>query len=178
VTLLDRFLPSWDVRETHGIRIDAPSERILEAVREATPAEAPLLRALFALRGLPTGAGAPIWTQMVGRAGFAELGEEPGRELVAGAIGRPWNLIEGLRRDFDFEAFDEPGYAKMALGFHAADGVLTTETRVLLTDDEARRRFARYWRVVGPLSSLTRRSWLAAAKERAEKSSHRVDEGR
>jgi hypothetical protein len=38
---------------------------------------------------------------------------------------------------------------------------------VRLTDDEARRRFARYWRVVGPLSSLTRRSWLAAAKRRA-----------
>jgi hypothetical protein len=55
----------------------------------------------------------------------------------------------------------------MALGFHALDGLLTTETRVLLTDDEARRRFARYWRVVGPLSALTRGSWLAAAKRRA-----------
>jgi hypothetical protein len=167
VTLLDRFLPAWDVRETHGIRHDASGARILDAVREATPADAPLLRALFALRGLPAGAREPIWTQMLGRAGFVQLAEEPGREVVAGAIGRPWNLFERLRRDLDFEAFDEPGYAKMALGFHAADGVLTTETRVLLTDDEARRRFARYWRVVGPLSSATRRSWLAAAKRRA-----------
>jgi hypothetical protein len=76
-------------------------------------------------------------------------------------------VFERLRRNVDFETFDEPRYAKMALGFHAADGVLTTETRVLLTDDEARRRFALYWRVVGPLSSATRRSWLAAAKRRA-----------
>ena len=166
MTLLDQVLPTWDVRETHGIRIDAPAGRILDAVREATPADAPLLRALFALRGLPAGAREPIWTQMLSRAGFVQLAEEPGRELVAGAIGRPWNLFERLRRDGDFATFDEPGYARMALGFHAADGVLTTETRVLLTDDEARRRFAAYWRVVGPLSALTRRSWLAAAKRR------------
>jgi hypothetical protein len=168
MTLLDRFLPVWNVRETHGIRIDAPAERMLAAVREATPADAPLLRALFVLRGLPAGAREPIWEQLAGRAGFAQLAEEAGVEVVAGAIGRPWSLFEPLRRGLDFEAFDDPGYAKMALGFHAGDGVLTTETRVLLTDDEARRRFARYWRVVGPLSSITRRSWLAAAKKRAE----------
>jgi hypothetical protein len=167
MTLLDRFLPAWDVRETHGIRIDAPAERILDAVREATPADAPLLRALFALRGLPAGAREPIWEQMLGRAGFVQLAEEPGREVVAGAVGRPWNVFERLQRGVDFTAFEEPGYAKMALGFHAADGVLTTETRVLLTDEEARRRFALYWRVVGPLSAATRRSWLAAAKRRA-----------
>lgn len=166
MTLLDEVVPTWDVRETHGIRIDAP-DRILDAVRDATPADAPLLRALFAVRGLPAGAREPIWMQMLGRAGFVQLAEEPGREVVAGAIGRPWNLLEPLRRGVDFAAFDEPCYAKMALGFHAVDGVLTTETRVLLTDDEARRRFARYWRVVGPLSALTRRSWLAAAKRRA-----------
>lgn len=167
MTLLDEVLPAWDVRETHGIRIDAAAGRILDAVREATPADAPLLRGLFALRGLPASAREPIWTQMLGRAGFVQLAEEPGREVVAGAIGRPWNLLEPLRRGVDFAAFDEPAYAKMALGFHALDGLLTTETRVLLTDDEARRRFARYWRVVGPLSALTRRSWLAAAKRRA-----------
>jgi hypothetical protein len=167
VTLLDRVLPAWEVRETHGIRIDAPAARILDAVREVTPADAPLLRALFAVRGLPAGSREPVWTQMLSRAGFVQLAEEPGCELVAGAIGRPWNLFERLRRDVDFASFDEPGYAKMALGFHAVDGLLTTETRVRLTDDEARRRFARYWRVVGPLSSLTRRSWLAAAKRRA-----------
>jgi hypothetical protein len=168
VTLLDETLPEWHVRETHGIRIDAPAERVLDAVREATPADAPLLRALFALRGLPAAGREPIWTQMLARAGFAQLAEDPGREIVAGAVGRPWNLFEPLRRDVDFEAFAAPGFAKMALGFHAANGLLTTETRVLLTDAEAERRFRRYWLAVGPLSALTRRSWLAAAKRRAE----------
>ena len=118
-------------RDARDRRIDAPAARLLDAVREATPAEAPLLRALFALRGLPAGGREPIWEQMLGRAGFVQLAEEPGREVVAGAIGRPWNLFERLRRGDDFEAFDEPGCAKMALGFHAVDGRLTTETRVL-----------------------------------------------
>jgi hypothetical protein len=167
VTLLDEALPRWDVRETHGIRIDAPAGRMLAAVRSAAPADAPLLRVLFGLRGLPVRAGVPIWAQLLEHGRFVQLAEDPEREVVAGAVGRPWNPFEGLRRDVDFAAFDDPGYAKMALGFHAADGVLTTETRVLLTDDEARRRFARYWRVVGPLSALTRRSWLSAAKRRA-----------
>jgi hypothetical protein len=167
MTLLDGVLPSWDERETNGIRIDAPAARILDAVREVTPADAPLLRALFSLRGLPTAASEPIWTQLLARAGFALLAEEPGREVVAGGVGRPWRIFEPLRRDVDFAVFDEPGFAKMALGFHAVDGVLTTETRILLTDDEARRRFAGYWRIVGPLSGLTRRSWLAAAKRRS-----------
>ena len=168
MTLLDEAMPQWHVRETHGIRIDAPAARMLDAVREVTSADAPILRALFAVRGLPAAAREPIWTQMLSRAGFAQLAEVPGRELVAGAIGRPWNLFERLRRDVDFAAFAEPGFAKMAFGFHAAGGVLTTETRVLLTDEEARRRFRHYWLVVGPLSALTRRSWLAAAKKRAE----------
>lgn len=167
MTLLDRVLPDWHVRETHGVAVDAPAERLLHAVREATARDAPLLRVLFALRGLPASGRGPIWTQLLDRGGFVLLGEEQGRELVAGAVGRPWNLFEPLRRDVDVATFDEPGYARMALGFHARDGVLTTETRVLLTDEDARRRFARYWRVVGPLSSLTRRSWLAAAKRRA-----------
>ena len=167
VTLLDRLVPEWHVRETHGIRVDADPTAMLEAVRATTPAEAPLLRALFALRGLPAAAARPIWAQLLA-GGFTALAEDPGRELVAGAVGRPWILWERLRRDVDFAVFAEPGWAKMALGFHAADGLLTTETRVLLTDEAARSAFARYWLVVSPLSALTRRSWLAAARRHAE----------
>jgi hypothetical protein len=170
VTLLDDVLPRFDHRETHGIRVAAPAGRVLDAVREVAPADAPLLRLLFALRGLPAAAREPVWAQLT-RRGFFELAEEPGRELVAGAIGRPWRLLEPLRRDADFPTWEQAGWAKMALGFRAADGLLTTETRVLLTDDDARRRFARYWRIVEPLSGLTRRSWLAAAKRSAELSS-------
>jgi hypothetical protein len=45
---------------------------------------------------------------------------------------------------------------------------LETETRVYLTDAASRRRFACYWLVVRPFSGAVRRSWLAAARRRAE----------
>jgi len=35
-------------------------------------------------------------------------------------------------------------------------------------DPRSRRKFARYWRVVGPFSGLIRTSLLRAAKRRAE----------
>lgn len=165
MTLLDDVLPLWDFDERHGVRADAPAARLLDAVRTVTPAETPLLRVLFALRGLPTRADAPLLGQML-RGGFELLGEAPD-ELVAGAIGRPWRVWESLRRDVDFASFDEPGYLRMGLGFRAVDGGLVTETRVLATDDRARRAFRPYWLAVKPASGLTRRSWLAAAARRA-----------
>ena len=45
-----------------------------------------------------------------------------------------------------------------------------TDTRVHATSDDARRRFAAYWRVIYPGSSLIRRTWLAAIRKRAEAS--------
>jgi hypothetical protein len=166
VTLLDELVPAWDFDERHGIRAEASGERLLAAAREVTPAEAPLLRTLFALRGLRTQDGEPLLAQML-RGGFHLLGERED-ELVGGAIGRPWRVWERTRRDAEFASFDEPGWVKMALGFRARDGELVTETRVLATSDEARRRFRPYWLAVRPASGLTRRSWLAAARDRAE----------
>jgi hypothetical protein len=43
-----------------------------------------------------------------------------------------------------------------------------TETRIAATDEVARRRFGRYWRLIGPFSSITRREMLAAIRRRAE----------
>jgi len=168
-TLLDEALPAWEFVERHAVPVTCPDGvGVLAAVRAVRPVEAPLLRVLFALRGLPAGRADPIWEQLL-RVGFVELGEAPGREVIAGAVGRPWRLTERLRRGVDFRAFDDPGWAKMALGFWWDGRVLSTETRIRLTDAQARRAFARYWRVVGPASALTRRSWLAAARRRAER---------
>ena len=56
---------------------------------------------------------------------------------------------------------------------YARDGertVVTTETRIATTDERARRRFARYWRLVHPGSALIRIDWLRAIRRRAERS--------
>jgi hypothetical protein len=44
-----------------------------------------------------------------------------------------------------------------------------TETRIQGTGPGARRRFARYWRIVGIGSALIRRDVLPAARRRAER---------
>jgi hypothetical protein len=55
----------------------------------------------------------------------------------------------------------------MIADFRVDDGQLTTETRVLLTDEASRRAFARYWLLIRPFSGLIRRRWLAAVARRA-----------
>jgi hypothetical protein len=89
---------------------------------------------------------------------------------VYAGIGRPWSVRGGMRPVADarsFREFAEPGWAKMAVNFRVADGVLSTETRVWLTDAASRRAFIAYWLVIRPFSGLIRRAWLTAAARRA-----------
>ena len=144
------------------MRVNAPAEAALAAVREVTAGEMPLVRVLFRLRGLPARRDRPLFEEMVA-SGFRPLDETT---LVA--VGRPWSPRTGLRAVEDFGGFAEPGWAKMAADFGFREGVLSTETRVWLTDAASRRRFRAYWLAVRPFSGLVRRSWLAAARRRAE----------
>ncbi len=159
-------LPVYHHVERHAIGVAATPERTLAAAREARLDDVPAVRILFRLRGLRAAPRGPIWDSLLAD-GFQALGEDT---LVL--VGRPWSPKGGTRRVDDFVAFAEPGYAKMAMDLRAVpdgDGArLETETRVFLTDAAARRRFGAYWLVVRPFSGLVRRSWLKAAKRRAE----------
>jgi len=159
-------LPVYHHVERHEIRVAASPERALAAAREARLDDVPLVRLLFKLRGLRSAPKGPIWEALLAE-GFQPMGDD-----TVVLVGRPWSPKGGTRRVEDFVAFAEPGYAKMAMDLRAvpeADGSrLETETRVYLTDASARRRFRAYWLVVRPFSGLVRRSWLKAAKRRAE----------
>ena len=182
---LDEFLPEYDVNEVHSTRIAAPPDAVLAAVRALTPREVRLVGALMAVRTLPAillrrrprasgngGLDAPVLDRLQ-RRGFAMLAELPD-ELVLGAIGRFWKAEGEILRvgGDEFVTFDEPGLAKAVVNFHvrAVSGgtVVTTETRVRATDEDARRTFRRYWRIVMPGSALIRRAWLRAIRKRAE----------
>jgi hypothetical protein len=159
-------LPVYHHVERHTIRVAADPDRALAAAREASLDEVPLVRLLFRLRGLRAGRRGPIWDALLAE-GFQAVGDD-----TVVLVGRPWSPKGGTRRVEDFVGFAEPGYAKMAMDLRAVpdeDGSrLETETRVYLTDASARRRFRAYWLVVRPFSGLVRRSWLKAAKRRAE----------
>jgi hypothetical protein len=160
-------LPVYHHREHHSIHVAASPADALAAAKAVLLDDMPLVRTLFRLRGLGTPPRAPLWEAM-GKTGFRPEGEDT---LVL--IGRPWLIRGGRRLDVrNFAEFDEPHYAKMAADLTAvpegAGARLETETRIFLTDRAAQRRFRAYWLVIRPFSGLTRRSWLKAAKRRAE----------
>lgn len=178
--LLDEILPDYDVADRHSVVVRARPERAYAAVHQVDFARSPVPRLLFAIRQLPqllSGRRMPT-TLTLGdliRSGFVLLGEEPGREIVVGVVGRFWTL-KGDRRAVAaerFGAFAEPGTAKAAMSFRVDDlgdgrSLVSTETRVLCADDAARRSFRRYWRLVRPGSALIRRFALGAIRREAE----------
>src|SRR5881227_582698 len=92
---------------------------------------------------------------------FVEFGtaldDASGEGVVRGLKGDFWRLRGGGANSCD-AVFD----------FRIADGRLSTETRVHVADPSARRKFARYWRVIRPFSGLTRILFLREVRRRAE----------
>ena len=178
---LDEFLPDYDVNEIHSTRVPAPPDAVMAAVRSLTAREVPLIVALMALRSLPARLRGRRPRPREGtilegflRGGFVTLADRPG-ELVVGGVGRFWLASAEVRRvgADEFADFREPGYAKAAFNMHAqpspaGDTLLLTETRIQATDDDARRSFRRYWRLIHPGSAAIRRAWLRAIRRRAE----------
>jgi hypothetical protein len=193
-TVLDRLLPSFQAVERHATTIAASADQVWAGLSQVTVGELRLFRVLVGVRALPGrlarsprarfDAAEPLLGWAV-RFGFSILGEDVRRELVVGAIGQPWRLAGGrgmaVAGGQDFAAFDQAGYAKMAVNFRLAPIAggratrLSTETRVACTDPTSARRFARYWRLIRPASGAIRGSWLTAIKRRAERADGEAD---
>jgi hypothetical protein len=179
--LIDRFLPDYDVVEHHAVDIDAPVDDAYRAVKELDLARSPVVLALLFARGLPhlfTGAVKPkrrLGLDEIVESGFVVLAEEPGRELVLGIVGKFWQLSSGVHRiePDEFIGFGAPGFAKAVWNFVVSTRTgggsrVETETRVVSTDDDARRQFSRYWWLIGRFSALIRRIVLDQIKRDAE----------
>src|SRR5262245_48938170 len=109
--------------------------------------------------------------------GFLSLRDVPDRDLVLGFVERMSPAGRHLppmpSSPEDFASFDEPGCIKIGFDFHVGNTQggwtqLSTETRVLATDEAARWRFGIYWSLIHPGSALIRGSWLEAIRRRAE----------
>ena len=89
--------------------------------------------------------------------GWGVLAEIPGREIVVGAVTRPWMaqvVFRALPPD-EFARFHEPGYVKIVWTLRADpigadESVFRTETRAAATDPSARIKFRRYWSFFSP----------------------------
>jgi hypothetical protein len=183
---IDRYLDSYNFHEFHATRVRAAPEAVYRAVLEVTIDEIRWFKPLMAIRSFPAWllrtrsrrpAPAPI-LDIATRASFIYLAKEPPREIVVGTVGQFWKLAGGTPppRPKSPEAFvsqGDPAYAKAVMNFVIEDAgggwtLLTTETRIFAPEGGARRRFAAYWRLIYPGSSLIRVGWLDGIKRRAE----------
>ena len=170
--LIDRFLPRWDVREHHEIKIQTAPEEAFQAIKNLDLGRSRVIRMLFAARGLPGNKSMTLETLTA--VGFVVLGEDPPTEIVLGLLGKFWRMRGGLRKvdAEDFVSFVDPGFVKAAWNFwvEPADGgsSVSTETRVLATDASAQRSFRLYWFLVGSFSALIRREALRVLKATVE----------
>ncbi len=103
------------------------------------------------------------------------LGEQPGQEIVFGAIGKAWQpIVRWVPVEArDFVDFAEPGYAKVvcsisALPYGQRRTLVTAEMRVVLTDPHAWLSFRRYWRISTPFVGVISRAILRTVKHSAE----------
>jgi hypothetical protein len=175
-------MPQYEVLERHHIRVAAPAAFTFAAAREQDLFGLPLVRLIFKTREIVLGADAPERTQprallaAVRELGWGVLAERPDREIVMGAVTRPWEANVTFRAlpPADFAAFREPGFVKIVWTLRAdpitaQTSVFRTETRAVATDASARARFRRYWAFVSPGIWLIRRLSLDPLKREAER---------
>jgi len=160
--VLDAFLPAPEVRERHSVHVAAPPSVTWDAARALDLRRSPLVQAIFRTRelvfGTDDGREPPrSFVDEVLAIGWGVLAEEPGRQMVFGAVTEPWQGDVRFRSlpPGDFAAYAEPGHAKivwtLAVDSLAPDtSRFRTETRVTTTDATSRERFRRYWATFSP----------------------------
>ena len=180
--LLDRFLPAYEIVERHQIRVAAPAATTLDAARDADLQASPVVRRIIRAREIILGATPGDRRRPRGlleemqSLGWGVLADVPGREVVVGAVTRPWEAnvtFHALPPD-QFAAFKEPGYVKIVWTIRAdpitaSESVFRTETRAIATDPTARTKFRRYWSFLSPGIIVIRWAVLGPVKKEAER---------
>lgn len=185
-TRLDAFLPAYNFHERHEITIQAPTERVRQALNQVSFADIGAMRTLDAIRAIGMGhlqaarqasgaAPAVPMVEIIGnpRSGFFPLDDTP-REFVFGMAGQPWNNVSVNLKVAEFRNWAAPDSVKAVASFLIEDAGngrsrMITETRIAASDESSRRKMARYWALIYPGSGMIRRSLLNAIRERAER---------
>jgi hypothetical protein len=180
--LLDRFIPAYEVAERHHVLIDAPADVTFRAAADMYLEQSAIVRAIFRAREWIMRSHAArepeprAFLEQMQAIGWGVLAEVPGREIVMGAVTRPWmaDVVFRPLPPHEFTAFAEPDYVKIAWTLRSdpidtATSIFRTETRVVTTDRAARAKFRRYWALASPGIILIRRASLGPLKAEAER---------
>ena len=170
--LIDEFLPEYNFSKKHSVVIYADPQRIFDVLKE-TNFNSLFIRVLLMLRGIKLES---ISLTLADKSYFKLLGEDKGKEILFGIIGKFWKWKGGLFEinKEEYKGFSLTGYAKAAWGFSAVPvesgkTTFSTETRILCIGDKASRWFSIYWFCIEPFSAVIRKIILYRIKYRAEK---------
>lgn len=178
---LDRFMPDPEVIEQHSIGVHAPAAIAFDACCKYDMTQSSFAQFLFDARACALGAkpthppASRGLVETFKEIGWCVLDETLGQEIVFGAVAQPWLADAGFRTipSAEFRTFNEPGWVKIAFTLSAepagaSSSVVRTETRVITTDADARKRFRTYWSLVRPGVELIRIILLRGVKANAE----------
>lgn len=178
MSVLDSLIPKPAIVEIDRAEVAVDADRAWKVVRDLDLAQSALVRTLFAIRTIPDRLKGkhPLvrlrLDDLISTAndpGFQILVEDAPREIAVGAIGQVWrpaipfvHVPDGLA----FAAFSQAGYIKVAWALRVVpQGEQTCgvelELRVAATDDDAWKKFTRYFRLISPASHFMRRILLA-----------------
>jgi proline iminopeptidase len=178
MSVLDLLIPKPQLLEIDRAELAVDADRAWNAVRQLDLAQSTVARALFGIRTIPdrlrrktpqlrlrledliSTSAAP---------GFQILAVDPPREIAVGAIGKVWLPAIPFVHVPDaaaFAAFVQCDYVKVAWALRVVPesdqaSQVEFELRVAATDDDAWKKFSRYFRLIGPGSHFIRRVLLA-----------------
>lgn len=159
VSPLDPFMPKFDIRESFEKIINAPVEVVMRTAYDFDLQSILPIRAIISMRKLIMGAGGEksprkaLGLVAETRAlGWGTLVEVPNQLLVCGAHCQPWfgNVKFTAIPADEFAVFGLPDQVKIVWSLETTE-IETNKTRFVhevrafATDDEARRKFMRYW---------------------------------
>ena len=180
-TVLDDVMPEFQFSERHSARIHARPGQVMQAVRESTFGDMKSLLTLLKIRVVAlrthsdaTDALSPdkLILDAFSASGYVSGGSEHELVMCGGANVRAKRPL-AVRTFEECADYREPGAIKVAFNFNVEEAgggssTISTETRVVATDDSTRTGMSRYWRLIVPGSGLLRRQWLDGIKKRAE----------
>ena len=166
--LIDKYMRHFDFREHHFKKVKGQPENIYPLMKRTNLSGSFIINLLFKLKGIPAG----ITTiNDLEKMGFIKLEENYGKEILFGIVTLSW-MFNGCELKITPEEFielNDKGYIKAVINFHITKEnddttLLSTETRVLCTDESIRKKFRLYWLLISPFSRLIRRLMLKEIK--------------
>jgi hypothetical protein len=181
-SMLDAFIPKYEVAERHHVAVGAPAAITFGALMDMDLEQSLLIRTIFKGREMLLGAEPDKKDRPRGlvaatkKLGWVVLADVPGREIVMGAVTRPWEpnvVFRGIAPEH-FAAFNEPDYVKIVWTLRADavsqySSIARTETRAMATGAPARRKFRWYWARFSAGIVLIREVSMRLVKREAER---------